>query len=80
LTVPSPGTGLILDAVPASAEILGFENRWRAGAPAHAIERQLPSGNRIRAAPPSYLLATKLEAFKSRGRGDLLLEVANFIS
>lgn len=65
-------TGLILDAMPARADILGFENRWQAAALPHAIERQLPSGNRIRAASPPFLLATKLEAFKGRGRGDLL--------
>ncbi|HEY0278684.1 MAG TPA: hypothetical protein VGC32_10495 [Solirubrobacterales bacterium] len=32
----------------------------------------LPSGQTIRAVPPPYLLATKLEAFRSRGKGDLL--------
>lgn len=31
----------------------------------------LPSGAVIRCAPPAYLLATKFEAFGSRGRGDL---------
>jgi predicted nucleotidyltransferase len=65
-------SGLILDAMPARAEILGFENRWQAAAMPHAIERRLPSGARIRAASPPYLLATKLEAFRARGRGDLL--------
>jgi predicted nucleotidyltransferase len=65
-------TGLILDAMPARADILGFENRWQAAAIPHAIDRSLPSGRRIRAAPPPYLVATKLEAFKNRGFGDLL--------
>lgn len=63
---------LILDAMPARADILGFENRWQAAALPHAVERQLPSGRHIRAASPPYLLATKLEAFKSRGNGDFL--------
>jgi hypothetical protein len=63
---------LILDAMPSEAGILGFENRWQgAGAP-HAITRDLPSGTTIRALSPPYLLATKLEAFKGRGRGDFL--------
>ncbi len=63
---------LILDAMPSDAGILGFENRWQgAGAP-HAIHRELPSGTTIRALSPPYLLATKLEAFKDRGRGDFL--------
>lgn len=63
---------LILDAMPARAEILGFENRWQAEAVPHAVARVLPSGARIRAAPPPYLLAMKLEAFRRRGRGDFI--------
>jgi hypothetical protein len=63
---------LILDAMPSKASILGFENRWQgAGAP-HAIDRELLSGTTIRALSPPYLLATKLEAFKDRGREDFL--------
>jgi hypothetical protein len=63
---------LILDAMPARADLLGFENRWQAAALPHAIQRELPSGRLIRAASPPYLLATKLEAFKSRGNANLL--------
>lgn len=63
---------LILDAMPADAAILGFENRWQGASIPHAVERALPSGARIRAAPPAYLLATKIEAFNGRGRGDFL--------
>jgi hypothetical protein len=58
--------------MPARAEILGFENRWQAEALPHAVERALPSGARIRAAPPPYLLAMKLDAFGGRGRGDFI--------
>jgi hypothetical protein len=65
-------SGLILDAMPADPAILGFANRWQAAALPHAIERELPSGAKIRAAPPTYLLATKIEAFKGRGEGDFL--------
>jgi predicted nucleotidyltransferase len=67
----SPG-GLVVDAMPARADILGFKNRWQAAAIPHAAERALPSGVSIRAASPPYLLAMKLEAFRSRGRDDLL--------
>lgn len=66
------GLDLTLDAMPTDSEILGFSNRWQAAALPHAVERLLPSGARIRAITPPYLLATKLEAFSSRGRGDLL--------
>jgi predicted nucleotidyltransferase len=63
---------LILDAMPARAEILGFANRWQAAAVPHAVERTLPSGAVIRAAPPPYVVAMKLEAFRGRGRGDFI--------
>jgi len=63
---------LILDAMPADASILGFENRWQAASIPHAHECGLPSGAKIRAAPPPYLLATKIEAFNGRGREDFL--------
>jgi hypothetical protein len=63
---------LILDAMPAAARLLGFENRWQAAALPDAARVVLPSGTAIRAIPPAYLVATKLEAFRSRGRGDHL--------
>lgn len=65
-------TGLILDAMPSRPEILGFDNEWQAAALPHAVWVHLPSGARIRVAPPVYLLAMKLEAFKGRGNGDFL--------
>jgi hypothetical protein len=63
---------LILDAMPADAAILGFENRWQGASIPHAVECVLPSGVRLRAAPPAYLLATKIEAFNGRGGEDFL--------
>ncbi|MQA75971.1 MAG: hypothetical protein GEU88_16835 [Solirubrobacterales bacterium] len=66
------GTGLILDAMPTDAELLGFENRWQREAFPHGEEITLPSGTRIRAVSPAFMLATKLEAFHGRGEGDLL--------
>jgi predicted nucleotidyltransferase len=65
-------TDLLLDAMPADARILGFANRWQQNALPHAVERRLPSGADIRAIPPPYLLATKIEAFNNRGSGDFL--------
>jgi hypothetical protein len=64
-------SGLVLDVMPTEASILGFTNRWQAKAFGQAVEIALPSGQPIRAVPPPYLLATKLEAFTSRGEGDL---------
>lgn len=66
------GSDLILDAMPADASILGFENRWQREALPHAVAVKLPSGTCIRAVPPAHLLATKLEAFAGRGEGDML--------
>lgn len=65
-------TGLILDAMPSRADILGFENKWQAAAIPHAVPYQLPSGAAIRVAPAVYLLAMKLDAFKGRGNGDFI--------
>lgn len=65
----SPGAGL-LDVMPTNASILGFDNRWQAEAFSHAVEVELSSGQVIRALPPPYLLATKLEAFVGRGKLD----------
>jgi hypothetical protein len=63
---------LVLDAMPTDAGILGFENRWQKVAFPHAVAVTLPSGREIRVIPPAFLVGTKLEAFRSRGKGDLL--------
>jgi len=63
-------TDLILDVLPTKASILGFENRWQAEAFTHAEQVELDSGRAIRAIPPPFLLATKLEAFEGRGKLD----------
>ena len=65
-----PASGLLLDVMPTEASILGFENRWQGEAFPHAVEVELPSGQPVRAIPPPYLLATKLEAFRTRGKDD----------
>jgi predicted nucleotidyltransferase len=67
-----PQSGLILDAMPTDAELLGFENRWQREAFPHAELVPLPSGAEIRAVSPAFMLATKLEAYAGRGGGDLL--------
>lgn len=61
---------LLLDVMPSEASILGFDNPWQAEAFSHALALALPSGTEIRAISPPLLLATKLEAFQSRGKGD----------
>jgi Nucleotidyl transferase AbiEii toxin, Type IV TA system len=64
-------TAVILDVMPTETSILGFDNRWLKESFPHAVPRELRSGREIRVVPPVYLMATKLEAFASRGKGDL---------
>jgi predicted nucleotidyltransferase len=62
--------GVTVDLMPPDEEILGFSNRWYADLIKHAIPVKLTSRLSIRVASSPYLVATKLEAFKSRGKGD----------
>jgi hypothetical protein len=65
-------TELILDVMPTDASILGFSNEWQRKAFPEGVIQTLPSGAEITVIPPPYLLATKLEAFAGRGKGDFL--------
>lgn len=62
--------GVTVDLMPPYEDILGFSNRWYAGLIEHAQTWILPDGTPIRHASTPYLIATKLEAFYGRGRGD----------
>ncbi|MBI5331701.1 MAG: hypothetical protein HZB71_13955 [Betaproteobacteria bacterium] len=61
-----------VDLMPSDERILGFSNRWYAAAIATATEMLLPSGTRIRLIAAPAFLATKFEAFTTRGGSDLL--------
>lgn len=63
---------LVLDVMPTAADILGFSNPWYEVAISTAETVTVGSGVEIRAAPPAVLVATKLCAWKGRGKGDLL--------
>ncbi len=55
--------------MPTDETILGFSNRWYR--PAIAAAQRVPiAGPPARIITPIYYLATKLEAFRSRGRSD----------
>ncbi len=60
---------LILDVMPTDERVLGFSNRWYAPAIA-AAQRITIAGMDIRVVTAVYFLATKLEAFRGRGRND----------
>jgi predicted nucleotidyltransferase len=61
-----------LDLMPTDERILGFSNRWYPLAIAGASEFVLPDGRTIRLISAPAFLATKLEAFATRGQGDLM--------
>jgi hypothetical protein len=63
---------VILDAMPLDEKILGFSNRWYAGAMATAETIQIVPSLWIRTITAPFFLATKIEAFKGRGGGDFL--------
>lgn len=64
--------GMQLDLMPVSEAVLGFSNRWYEPAMRQAVAMQLEEGLEIRLITSVYFVATKLEAFEARGRGDYL--------
>lgn len=65
-------TGLAIDVMPTSEDVLGFSNPWYELGIATAIELSLGSGVRIRAVAPPVVIATKLAAWRGRGADDVL--------
>lgn len=61
-----------VDLMPTDASVLGFSNRWYAGAAVTATTLGLRNGITIKLITAPYFLATKFEAFHDRGRGDML--------
>jgi predicted nucleotidyltransferase len=57
-----------LDVMPTVKDILGFANRWYPLAIATAQPVTLPSGKSIKLIAAPVFIATKLEAFKDRGK------------
>jgi predicted nucleotidyltransferase len=62
-------SGIAVDIVPVATTPVGPTNRWYADALRDAVEYE-SEGVFVRAITPIYFIATKLEAFKSRGRND----------
>lgn len=62
--------GMKLDVMPIEEKILGFTNRWYRAAMDAAQQIELEPGLHIRIVTAPYFVATKLEAFRGRGRGD----------
>ncbi len=62
--------GVVLDVMPFDTEALGFSNRWYRAAMEASTVVSLNSEVSIRLVTAPYFIATKLEAFKGRGKGD----------
>jgi len=62
-----------VDLMPTDDAVLGFSNRWYPLAAASATRLELPSGNEINLISAPAFLATKFEAFGTRGGGDPLM-------
>lgn len=65
-------SGVVFDLMPENPDVLGFANRWYPYVVATAQPMALGEGLHIRLATAVAFVATKLEAFASRGRGDVL--------
>jgi predicted nucleotidyltransferase len=61
-----------LDLMPLDERILGFSNHWYKPAMDAATELEIAPGLRVRVVTAPYFCATKLEAFRGRGKGDYL--------
>lgn len=59
-----------VDVMPTQEKILGFSNRWYSEAIKNSVAMTLPRGAEIRLITPPYFVATKIEAFHGRGKGD----------
>lgn len=64
--------GIIVDVMPIEGAVLGFTNRWYPEGFEHSTTVRLPDGQDIRIFSLPYLVASKLEAFKGRGRNDFM--------
>lgn len=65
-------SGVLFDLMPVDAGVLGFSNPWYADAVRTAMPVTLGEGVQIHVVAAPAFVATKLEAFASRGAGDIL--------
>ena len=62
-----------LDLVPMEEKVMGFANRWYKPAFAACVVTELLPGLPLRHLSAPYFMATKLEAFKDRGKNDVYM-------
>ena len=63
-------TGIIVDIMPSNDPSIGFSNRWYQEGFEQAITYQIDELCTINILHPGYFIATKMEAFKGRGKYD----------
>ncbi len=63
-------SGILVDVMPTEGAVLGFSNRWYPDGIAHAERTKLPDGTEIAYFSLPYFVASKIEAFMDRGKGD----------
>jgi predicted nucleotidyltransferase len=61
---------VVVDVMPTNEKILGFSNRWYEEGITRKESRTLKDGTEISVFSLPYLLASKIEAYKSRGKGE----------
>jgi len=66
-------SGVTVDIMPTEPSILGFSNVWYKPAMKNSVVVKLPSEAEIRTFSVCYFIATKVEAFKGRGKMDFLV-------
>ena len=62
--------GIIVDIMPTNSSVLGFSNIWYPDGFKNCVDIDLDNETTIKIFSPAYFIATKLEAFKSRGGKD----------
>ena len=62
--------GLIVDIMPTDGKVLGFSNKWYVSGFKQAIDFEIDKQHIVQIFPLSYFIASKLEAYKSRGKND----------
>lgn len=62
--------GITVDFMPTIDVAIGFENKWYPDGYKNAIEYTIDENETIKILSPEHFIATKLEAFKSRGYSD----------
>jgi hypothetical protein len=62
--------GIVVDVMPVSAAVLGFTNKWYAPGFKLAIDFEIDKQHTVKIFPVTYFIASKLEAFKNRGKND----------